>query len=294
MKNKIFSQDLEKKSPVPGGPFLMQILFKSPVSMPEKEHMVSVLEEHIGKTECFSYDEETAGASFAALEHTAKFKNGEQAPVSLMITGCHDFKGNGFDAFTMSQMWDCQNDKERILKECKYQVIATDMLSAGLSTHERANLDMDFLEALLKIYPTSEAVYFQNCGKLFLTSDIRQIKEEGLKRFIRFGVNVRFFNIQGTDDMIIDTLGMSTLFLPDLQYHFHSMDPNCIVEHAYNVCSYILENDNPIKDNETIDGWENGRISQKLQWVCQYEDALVQPPRPVIDINTGRYAAGER
>ena len=40
-----------------------------------------------------------------------------------------------------------------------------------------------------------------------------------------FGVNVRFFNIEGTEDMLIDTVGMSTLFLPDLQYHFHGMDP---------------------------------------------------------------------
>ena len=39
----------------------------------------------------------------------------------------------------------------------------------------------------------------------------------GANQFIRFGVNVRFFNIEGTEDMLIDTVGMSTLFLPDLQ-----------------------------------------------------------------------------
>ena len=38
-------------------------------------------------------------------------------------------------------------------------------------------------------------------------------------RFIFYAVNVRFFNIQGTNDMMVDTLGMNTLFLPDLQYH---------------------------------------------------------------------------
>ena len=32
--------------------------------------------------------------------------------------------------------------------------------------------------------------------------------------------------------MLIDTVGMSTLFLPDLQYHFHGMDPNWEVNHA--------------------------------------------------------------
>ena len=73
---------------------------------------------------------------------------------------------------------------------------------------------------------------------------------------------------------------MSTLFLPDLQYHFHGMDPNWVVNHAYNVASYILANDNPIQDGETVDGVENGQMSRELQWKCQYEDAMIQPPHP--------------
>ena len=81
------------------------------------------------------------------------------------------------------------------------------------------------LDALVELYPTCEAFYFQNCGKLFLAEDVRSHQIEGPDRFIRFGVNVRFFNIEGTEDMLIDTVGMSTLFLPDLQYHFHGMDP---------------------------------------------------------------------
>ena len=94
--------------------------------------------------------------------------------------------------------------------------------------------------------------------------------------------------------MLIDTVGMSTLFLPDLQYHFHDMDPNWVVNHAYNVASYILANDNPIQDGETVDGVENGQMSREFQWKCQYEDALIQPPRGVLDINMGDYASGKR
>ena len=44
----------------------------------------------------------------------------------------------------MSQMWDCQENRERIFRECKYQVVATDMLAAALPALERANLDADF------------------------------------------------------------------------------------------------------------------------------------------------------
>ena len=60
---------------------------------------------------------------------------------------------------------------------------------------------MDFLDALAELYPTCEAFYFQNCGKLFLAEDVRSHQIEGADRFIRFGVNVRFFNIQDTEDM---------------------------------------------------------------------------------------------
>jgi hypothetical protein len=35
-------------------------------------------------------------------------------------------------------------------------------------------------------------------------------------------------------------------------------------------------------------------MSRDVQWKCQYEDALIQPPRAVLDINMGKYASGER
>lgn len=92
----------------------------------------------------------------------------------------------------------------------------------------------------------------------------------------------------------MDTLGMGTLFFPDLQYHFHGMDPNWVINHAYNVASYILESNNPINNGETIDGISDGMLSRKIQWKCQYEDALIQPPRTVLDIHMGEHAAGNR
>ena len=292
MSNKAFQQNLDdKKGPQPGGPYLIQMLFKEPVDMPDKEKMTAVMGKHIGSAECFCYDKKMAG--FAALEHIAEFQDGK-CPVQLMVMKCDKFKGKGFDEFLLSQMWDCQEDRDRIFRECRYQVAAVDMLAAALDAHARASLDMDFLAALAELYPACEAFYFQNCGKLLLAQEVRDCPIEGLDRFIRFGVNARFFNVEGTDDMVVDTVGMSTLYLPDLQYHFHDMDPNWVVNHAYNVASYILANDNPIEDGETIDGVADGEMCQDVQWKCQYEDALIQPPREVLDICMGEHAAGHR
>ncbi len=288
---EIFQQDLSKKDIHPGGPFIIQMLFKKYVDMPDKEKMLDAMERHIGAVECFCHNEKTAG--FAALDHIAEFQDGK-LPVQLFVMGCSGFEGKGFDDFLKSQMWDCQNDRDRIFEECKYQVVATDMMAGVLPVQERANLDMDFMEALAELFPSCEAFYFQNSGKLFLAEDVRKHQIVGSDRFIYFGVNVRFFNIQGTEDMMIDTVGMSTLFLPDLQYHFHDMDPNWVVNHAYNVASYILENDNPIQDGETVDGIINGGMSSEVKWKCQYEESLIQPVREVIDINMGEYASGNR
>ena len=49
-----------------------------------------------------------------------------------------------------------------------------------------------------------------------------------------------------------------------------------------------------IKSGETIDGIADGQLSREVQWKCQYEDALIQPVRVVMDICPGEYAAGHR
>ena len=79
---------------------------------------------------------------------------------------------------------------KRILRECRYQIIGVDMLTSALSAIERANLDMDFMEALVELYPDCEAIYFQNCGKLIPITDIRSCQVTGPDRFIHFGVRV--------------------------------------------------------------------------------------------------------
>ena len=65
-------------------------------------------------------------------------------------------------------------------------------------------------------------------------------------------MNVHFFTIQGGEDMLVDTLGMSLLFLPDIQYHFHGLDPNLMVNHAYNTVLYLLINDNTKQSAYTV------------------------------------------
>lgn len=274
----------------PGMVFMIQLLMKEPVKMPDKKHMIFTMRQHLSEIECFTYDKKCAG--FSVPKYEVQFKEGKLSP-QLMVTECLEFDGNKIEAFERSQMWNCENS-DQILEDCHYHVLATDMLAAGLPAKERAELDMDFLESVVALYPECVAVYFPTCGKMFAADDVRNHQIPKEDRFIYFGVNVRFFNIQETNDMLVDTLGMNTLFLPDIQYHFHDMEPNWVVDHAYNIASYILENDNPIHSGDVLDGIKDGKVSMDVQWKCQYENALVQPAREVLDVNMGEYAAGRR
>lgn len=287
---KMFEQDLSKEEQ-PGSVFIVKLLFKEAPKLPEKDRLTEVIKKHVGNSNCFWYDEKGAGVD--AADYVCHFKDAD-VPPQLMITSPTSFDGNEFDEFDRSQLWDCP-DKDRILSECKYQIIATDMLAAALPAKERANLDMDFAEALVELYSDCEAIYFLNSGKLFSASEVRNHNIPKEDRFIRFAVNARFFTIQNSNDMIVDTLGMSVLFLPDLQYHFHGMNPDVVVNHAYCIASYILNSGNTIEDGDTVDSaGENGKFSREIMWRCKYEDSLIQPKRLVIDVFMNQYAAGKR
>lgn len=285
----MLNQDL-KINNQPSTIFMMHLLMKDASLMPDKTIMSEVLGKHIGAIDCFCHNQDIAG--FVANNYTSEFKDAA-VPPQLMITGCTSFDEFTIDELRRSQMWDCQDDKDQILSDCKFQVIATDMLGAALPYQDRANLLMDYMEALVELYPTCEAIYFETSGKLFTVDAIKQHQVPHEHRFLYFAVNVRLFNIQNSDSHVIDTLGMSTLYLPDLQYHFHGIDPNLVVNHAYQMITYIFMNDNPIKDNDTIDGIIHEHISLK-QWRCHYEDSLIQPMREVLDIDMDEFASGER
>ena len=297
----------EKKSPLdemdptirPGGVFMVQLLMKEQCDMPSIQRIAEVLERHIGKVEAAEPQEKTAKAMngialFAAMDHIAKFSDG-QGPVQVSIMPCDTFHPDTIDEMKRSQMWDCLEDRDRILSECKYCVFANDILTGALDPLERADFDMDYLEALVELFPTCEAVYSLNTGKLILADTVRNKEFTGLDRFIHYIVNARFFNISGTSDSVVDTLGMSLLYIEDMQYHFHDMDPNWVVGHAYTIASYVLATRRSVKDGDTVDGVaDNGNLDQSIQWKCRFEDALIQPSRPVMDVHMGQYAAGGR
>lgn len=291
-KEKVLQQDLRQKDIRPGMILPIHLLMEEKCEFPDIERISSVMSKHLGEIDFFSSDSEITG--IAAKEYIGHYSNGKEAvPAMLMMTQCLEIDTPLMDEVALSQTWDCPN-ADQIFASCKYQIIANDMLAAALDYKKRAELLVRFVEALMELFPTCRAVIFDNSKKMLTRDAIINCTIPEKSRFIYYAVNVRFFNIQGREDKMVDTLGMSTLFLPDLQYHFHGMNPDYVVNHAFNFLSYIFDSNNPIKPGDSIDGIKDGQISMDVQWTTRYEDALIQPVREVIDINMGEYAAGTR
>ena len=276
----------------PGALFVMHLLFEEECRMPDEKYMTEVFKKHLGEAQCNLYDGEVA--SFAATGYNVHFEEENvDVPPHLMVTKCIEIQDPIMDDLSRYQLWDCPEGKD-ILDSCKYHVIATDMMAAGLPYRERADLLVKYAEALCEAYPSCKAVVFANSNKMFTRDAIVNCTVPYDQRFIYYAVNVRFFNIADTEDCIVDTVGMSTLFMPDLQYHYHDLEPADVINHAYNILLYMFDNDNPIKDGDKIDGLLEGEISPEVMWKVAYEDSLLGPDRMVMDINTGIFAAGDR
>ncbi len=289
-EKQVIQQDLRREEENQGA-FAFNLLFEEQCEMPSQEKITEVFAKGLGETEIYSYNEALVGV--AVKKYIAEFQDGKM-PAQVIATGCNEIQESKIDTMARTQMWNCP-ESEEIIAKCKYQVIGMDMMARTLPYKDRADLAMDFMESLVELYPTCKAVYFQNSGKMYKREDIVNHSIPRKDRFIYFAVNVRFFNIDGTNDCLIDTLGMSTMFLPDVQYHFkNTVDPNWIVNHAYNLLTYIFDNDCPFQSGHTVDGVVNGQMSRDLQWKVQFEDSLIQPKRPLMDVNMGSLAAGNR
>lgn len=192
--------------------------------------------------------------------------------------------------FARGQMWNIQN-ANGLIRSCTHRVRITAQGLEALSYKERGDLIVHMTEAVLGLYPDCAAVFTPASGRLLTADQARRNPARGGDRYLFLCVNTRFFSISGTTgDMMIDTVGLSSIGLPDLQYHFHTLKPQAVMKHAYSVASLIYAVGPIMKSGETIDGMDDYGITKEIRWPFQYQHALIEPPRIVMAVTPGEYA----
>lgn len=291
IQNEIFKQNLSEKGEFQHV-FRVELLFKEKGVRPDEEVFRDALAARYGKTDIVT--EGLASLStFAVRKFMVEYADENKLPAQVLVADFESFDGKTISAMQRSQLWDCL-DRDKILDECKYKLMLADFMASGLDYQERCELLSGWVEIVLECLPECVAVWVPSSGKLVTRAQVLCNPWSGSARFLHYGMNVRFFNVQNSHDMLVDTLGLYAIGLPDVQYHFHDLEPNAVVNHAYRVASYIFERNAPIKSGESIDGISGQETDQNVRWECQYELALIQPERDMMDVCPGEYAAGVR
>jgi len=144
----------------------------------------------------------------------------------------------------------------------------------------RHRLYMEFLVAVIK-HIRPDVICPMTAQKLLQPDLTVKVWEMGYVTNLVALINVRMFNITNSQEkyMVMDTVGLHALGLPDLQIRFADQDPDDVGALLYNFADYIFDNGDVIKDGNTIDGAVKGS-----RWECMHEPSLIQPSRWVINI----------
>jgi len=222
------------------------------------------------------------------LDHLITYKDGQvPSQIAIMFTD----KEINFDQLetSLQQSWGFNNARDVVLNS-KYTVLVTDLMSSGLDYKVRIELFQKTLYTILEM-SNCEAINWVRSEQVLCPLTYLDNHPDSENYDLLLGViNVRMFNIEGlNDEILMDTLGLSALGLPDLQCHFNNIEPNQIANLLYMYGDYIFFNGDVIEDGNTIQG-----ITHEQKWVCRHEVSLLEPRRVVLDITPGEFAAGDR
>lgn len=265
--------------------YYIKLLFKETIKIPH-ETLYTKLKEHFGEVDKVSTGELS---TYALRKHVVTYQGGEQVPMQVMITNVIPFDQTTIPEMALYQCWTC-DDAQELLQECQYELMVGDFMAGGLNHIERSQILSQYIDILLELLPECVALYWPHSQKLMPVIAYLQSQWNNPDlHFLDGGLNVRFFNIQDSEDMLVDTTGLISLGIPDLQIHFHDLDHNFVIQYIHNFASYLFMNGDVIKDGETMDGRDENE-----RWVCQHEESLIAPKRVVLDINANQFAAGNR
>ena len=177
-------------------------------------------------------------------------------------------------AIQQTWTWPRDDAKARI-KRSKARVLVMDFMSLGQPYQTRLRLVYEVARAVART-TQPEVGFWLPAGQMVAPE---MLTDDPLDA----ALNVRLFRVENhPGDQVMDTLGLAALGAPDVQCHFHGIEPGAIAGVLRRVGAYVFEKGDVIADGETVQGLE-----KTDKWACRHEMALLPPQRVVVDINPG-------
>lgn len=224
---------------------------------------------------------------FYHKNYVVTYREGKVPAQTAILAAHKPINLNGYSA-DIQQSWACR-DAESLLAGSNHTLLVTEMMAQMLDPGDRVRLFHGVLQAVVE-ESRPNGLVFKHSQQVIAPADYLAATERA--PINRPGaLNVRFFNISNSDgEMLMDTRGLDEIGLHDLQCHFRELDPNDVSSVLFNTALYIFENGPVIESGHTVAG-----VGDDSKWACQFENALLEPKREVLDLNPGApYAAGGR
>jgi hypothetical protein len=229
----------------------------------------------------------------AHQNHVVELKDAKKvALATAILKGDPTKPGPSPSATTAAgQTWEWPEAKQ-VLARSTHQMLITEMFGGLFQPADRVSAFHSILRMMVEL-TRPIGIHCHHAERLLDPARVLKAsgKTNSVEQMEAF-INVRLFRIENQQpgDMLMDTRGLATLGLPDLQIHFRNLNPGKVASVLYNSAMHIYGAGDCINDGETIQG-----INPDDKWRCQHEDALVGPKRLVLDLDPGDpFAAGQR
>jgi hypothetical protein len=255
-----------------------------------KPHLLEALRRRCGRVDALDGNPQSDMLAFVHVDHAVQYRDGVM-PAQFFVSGSPKPPDPRNLEPSLQQTWDWPGARAAA-QQAGATLLVTDLMASGLELHTRLRLFQQSLLAVLECVPEPLAIHWTPAQRLLTAPMLYQSKQPDAYDEIFPAINTRFFNVSDRQpgEMLMDTVGLAALGLPDLQCHFLNLDPGEVARVLFNTAYYVFQHGDVIGDGHTIQG-----ITPAQKWRCQHEDALVPPARVVLDVNPeAPHAAGTR
>lgn len=219
---------------------------------------------------------ESGHLSIAHWGHSVKFADGQGQAITAVFNAKNRPISRDEFQVAVQQTWSWpRDDAQARIDRSKARIVVMDLLSLGQPYQTRLRLVYEVARAIART-TRPEVAYWHPAGQMVAPD---RLTDDPLDA----ALNVRLFRVEDhPGDLVMDTLGLAALGAPDVQCHFHGLEPGKIAGLLRSVGAYVFEKGDVIGDGQTVQGLEK---TQK--WACHHEMALLPPQRVVVDINPG-------
>ncbi|MGQ8871540.1 DUF4261 domain-containing protein [Paenibacillus sp. TSA_86.1] len=216
---------------------------------------------------------------FYHMEHKVAFQEGS-IPAQTCFLPAHEIVERTRFAGALQQAWHWPEAGQAV-ESARYSIRIHDMFTAAMPRKQRLNLFQETVLAVLDALKC-DALYWYGSDKLVEPAAYIQAQER--EEHLYAAMNVRMYQAGGTEEqpeLVMDTVGLSALGVPDVQCHFTGLDPDTVAQTLLGAAYYIFDQGDVLQDGQTL-GSSGGR-----RWRCEHQAALIAPGRYVVDLNPG-------